>query len=89
MSQKPLLLGAVAYDPKVITIWDGFQQYFAERGLFDGILCTNCEHQVEAHFAGRRTSPELPHAADRAWSGRWTPRRGDPHARHGSRSHRS
>jgi hypothetical protein len=44
---------------------------------------------VEAHFAGRRTSPELPHAADRAWSGRWTPRRGDPHARHGSRSHRS
>ena len=23
-----LLLGAVAYDPKVVTIWDGFQQYF-------------------------------------------------------------
>jgi hypothetical protein len=33
MSHTPLLLGAVAYDPKVVTIWDGFQQYFAERGL--------------------------------------------------------
>src|ERR1700677_2642943 len=54
MSQKPLVLGAVAYDPKVITIWDGFQQYFAERGLaFDYILFTSYERQVEAHFAGQ------------------------------------
>lgn len=53
MSQTPLLLGAVAYDPKVVTIWDGFQQYFAERGLpFDYILYTTYERQVEAHFAG-------------------------------------
>src|SRR5450755_4080621 len=53
MSQSPLLLGAVAYDPKVVTIWDGFQQYFAERALpFDYILYTNYERQVEAHFAG-------------------------------------
>ena len=28
MTQSALLLGAVAYDPKVVTIWDGFQQYF-------------------------------------------------------------
>ncbi|NUO54260.1 MAG: ABC transporter substrate-binding protein, partial [Polyangiaceae bacterium] len=27
------MLGAVAYDPKVVTIWDGFQRFFAERGL--------------------------------------------------------
>src|SRR5258708_40254890 len=54
MSQTPLLLGAVAYDPKVVTIWDGFQRYFAERGLpFDYILYTNYERQVEAHFAGQ------------------------------------
>jgi ABC-type phosphate/phosphonate transport system substrate-binding protein len=54
MSQTPLILGAVAYDPKVVTIWDGFQQYFAERGLpFDYILYTNYERQVEAHFAGQ------------------------------------
>lgn len=53
MSHTPLLLGAVAYDPKVVTIWDGFQQYFAERGLpFDYILYTNYERQVEAHFSG-------------------------------------
>jgi ABC-type phosphate/phosphonate transport system substrate-binding protein len=46
-------LGAVAYDPKVVTIWDGFQQYFAERGLpFDYILYTTYERQVEAHFSG-------------------------------------
>jgi phosphonate transport system substrate-binding protein len=48
-----LLLGAVAYDPKVVTIWDGFQEYFAGHGLeFDYILYTNYERQVEAHFAG-------------------------------------
>ena len=53
MSQTPLLLGAVAYDPKVVTIWDGFQQYFGQHGLpFDYILYTNYERQVEAHFAG-------------------------------------
>ena len=44
---------AVAYDPKVVTIWDGFQQYFDRRGLsFDYVLYTNYERQVEALFAG-------------------------------------
>ncbi len=53
MNQKPLVLGAVAYEAKVVSIWDGFQQYFAERGLpFDYILYTNYERQVEAQFAG-------------------------------------
>jgi phosphonate transport system substrate-binding protein len=53
MSQSPLLLGAVAYDPKVVAIWDGFQQYFSQHGLpFDYTLYTNYERQVEAHFAG-------------------------------------
>jgi ABC-type phosphate/phosphonate transport system substrate-binding protein len=53
MSQSPLLLGAVAYDPKVVTIWDGFQRYFEERGLaFDYILYTSYERQVEALFQG-------------------------------------
>lgn len=51
---ETLLLGAVAYDPKVVTIWDGFQQFFAERGLpFDYILYTNYERQVMAHFEGQ------------------------------------
>jgi ABC-type phosphate/phosphonate transport system substrate-binding protein len=53
MTTTTLTLGAVAYDPKVVTIWDGFQVYFAERGLpFDYILYTSYERQVEAHFAG-------------------------------------
>jgi phosphonate transport system substrate-binding protein len=53
MNQPALVLGAVAYDPKVVTIWDGFQQYFSHRGLpFDYVLYTNYERQVEALFAG-------------------------------------
>lgn len=42
MSENTLLLGAVAYDPKVVTIWDGFKTYFGRRGLeFDYVLYTN------------------------------------------------
>jgi ABC-type phosphate/phosphonate transport system substrate-binding protein len=53
MSQQTLLMGAVAYDPKVVTIWDGFRDYFAQHGLdFDFVLYSNYERQVEAHFAG-------------------------------------
>ena len=48
-----LVLGAVAYDAKVVSIWDGFQAWFAARGLpFDYVLYTNYERQVEAHFRG-------------------------------------
>lgn len=48
-----LTLGAVAYDAKVVTIWDGFLQWFAQRGLrFDYVLYTNYERQVEGLFAG-------------------------------------
>jgi len=48
-----LVLGAVAYDPKVVTIWDGFLAFFRERGLgFDFVLYENYERQVAAHFAG-------------------------------------
>jgi ABC-type phosphate/phosphonate transport system substrate-binding protein len=48
-----LLLGAVAYDPKVVDIWDGFRTYFEERGLgFDYVLYTNYERQVEALVRG-------------------------------------
>ena len=48
-----LLLGAVAYDPKVVTIWEGFKSYFSHRGLpFDYVLYSNYERQVESHLAG-------------------------------------
>jgi ABC-type phosphate/phosphonate transport system substrate-binding protein len=49
-----LVLGAVAYAPKVVTIWEGFKRYFAQHGLqFDYILYSNYETQVEALMAGQ------------------------------------
>ncbi|MEJ0004195.1 MAG: PhnD/SsuA/transferrin family substrate-binding protein [Pararobbsia sp.] len=52
-SHTPLMLGAVAYAPKVVTIWEGFKAYFAARGLaFDYLLYSNYERQVEAQFTG-------------------------------------
>ncbi len=48
-----LILGAVAYDPKVVTIWDGFQKWFAQHNFdFDYILYSNYERQVAGHFSG-------------------------------------
>jgi len=48
-----LLMAAVAYDPKVVTIWDGFREWFATRGLgFDYVLYSNYERQVESLLAG-------------------------------------
>jgi len=53
MNNETLLLGAVAYDPKVVTIWEGFKAWFQSRGLaFDYVLYSNYERQVEAHLAG-------------------------------------
>src|ERR1700688_4173791 len=53
MNNHTLLMGAVAYDPKVVTIWDGFKAYFEKHGLpFDYMLYSNYERQVEAQFAG-------------------------------------
>lgn len=50
---ETLILGAVAYDPKVVTIWDGFQKWFAQHNFdFDYILYSNYERQVAGHFAG-------------------------------------
>ncbi len=49
----PLVMGAVAYAPKVVTIWEGFKEYFHRHGLaFDYILYSNYERQVEAQFDG-------------------------------------
>ncbi len=48
-----LLLGAVAYDPKVVTIWEGFKAYFARQGLgMDYVLYSNYERQVDALING-------------------------------------
>lgn len=48
-----LVMGAVAYDAKVVTIWDGFRDWFAARDFdFDYVLYSNYERQVEALIAG-------------------------------------
>ena len=53
-SPETLLMGAVAYDPKVVTIWDGFRRWFAGHDLdFDYVLYSNYERQVEDLLAGR------------------------------------
>jgi ABC-type phosphate/phosphonate transport system substrate-binding protein len=50
---KKFILGAVAYAPKVVTIWEGFKVYFETHSLpFDYILYSNYEAQVEALFRG-------------------------------------
>jgi phosphonate transport system substrate-binding protein len=50
---RPLLVGAVAYHPRVVTVWEGFLPYFAERGLgVDYVLYSNYERLVEALVAG-------------------------------------
>ncbi len=54
MSNQVLVMGAVAYAPKVVTIWEGFKAWFREHGLaFDFVLYSNYEHQVEDQFNGK------------------------------------
>lgn len=48
-----LILGAVAYDAKVVPIWEGFRTFFRANQLpFDFVLYSNYERQVEAHLRG-------------------------------------
>lgn len=49
-----VLMGAVAYDTKVVAIWDGFRRFFVDRGLpFDYLLYSHYERQAEDLVAGR------------------------------------
>lgn len=57
---RPFVMGAVAYAPKVVTIWEGFKEYFRARDFeFDYILYSNYERQVEA---------QLDNGIDIAWN---------------------
>lgn len=48
-----MVVGAVAYDPRVVTIWDGFKELFARQSLaLDFVLYSNYERQVEALLEG-------------------------------------
>lgn len=49
-----LLMGAVAYDPKVVTIWEGFRTWLRDQGLpFDFLLYSHYERLTEDLVAGR------------------------------------
>jgi phosphonate transport system substrate-binding protein len=51
---ETLVMGAVAYDPKVVTIWEGFRAWFREEDFdFDFVLYSNYERQVEDLLDGR------------------------------------
>jgi len=50
---QSILLGAVAYDPKVVTIWEGIRDYFNDEGVpLDFALFSNYERQVEELLSG-------------------------------------
>jgi ABC-type phosphate/phosphonate transport system substrate-binding protein len=48
---RTIWLGAVAYDPKAVTIWEAIKEYFVEsRVAFDFVLFSSYEAQVAALF---------------------------------------
>jgi ABC-type phosphate/phosphonate transport system substrate-binding protein len=52
-NDETILLGAVAYDAKVVPIWEGIRDYFLSEGVaFDFALFSNYERQVEELLAG-------------------------------------
>jgi ABC-type phosphate/phosphonate transport system substrate-binding protein len=65
---ETLLMGAVAYDPKVVAIWEGFRRWLRASGLdFDFVLYSHYERQVDDLVAGRiHTAWNSPLAALRA-----------------------
>jgi ABC-type phosphate/phosphonate transport system substrate-binding protein len=53
MTEEPILLGAVAYDPKVVIIWEGIREHFRNCGApLDVVLFSNYERQVKSLLAG-------------------------------------
>jgi len=53
MKRNPLMVGAVAYDPKVIEIWDLIRDYFKSQDFpIDYVLFSNYEAQVDALLNG-------------------------------------
>lgn len=53
MGAHELTVGAVAYHPRIVTIWERFRSYFAEAGVpTDYLLYSNYERLVDAVLAG-------------------------------------
>jgi ABC-type phosphate/phosphonate transport system substrate-binding protein len=70
---KELLLGAVAYDPKVVSIWEGMRQYFREDAKIplEVVLFLNYEAQARAVVASKidiAWNTNLAYVQSEAWS---------------------
>jgi len=51
--RQPLIVGAVAYTPNVVTIWEGMRDYFADSDAeLDFVLFSNYARQVDALLEG-------------------------------------
>lgn len=51
---KPIVIGSVAYDPKIVTIWDIIRDYFNDNGVrLDYVLFSNYEAQIEYLLSGK------------------------------------
>src|SRR5262245_46336433 len=47
--ERPIRIGAVAYDPRVVPIWEGMRDFFKEVGpSIDYVLFSNYDSQVAA-----------------------------------------
>jgi len=54
MMPETLMVGAVAYDAKVVPIWEGIREYFRDAPVeMDFVLFSNYEAQVDALLGGR------------------------------------
>lgn len=50
---QPIIVGAVAYDPRVVPIWEGMRAYFRDSTTpIDYVLFSNYDSQVRALLAG-------------------------------------
>lgn len=53
MTDETILLGAVAYDPKVVPIWEGIRDHFQAQGVpMDVVLFSNYERQIDFLLKG-------------------------------------
>lgn len=73
MTTNPLTIGAVAYDPKVVGIWEGIRSYLRDEAGLDAevVLFLNYRAQVEALLAGRidiAWNTNLAHVQSESWS---------------------
>jgi ABC-type phosphate/phosphonate transport system substrate-binding protein len=52
-AERTVLVGAVAYHPRIVTIWEGFRTWFEREGApTDYVLYSNYERLVDALLAG-------------------------------------